>query len=943
MNKLPALPFYSGAITMMLGSLLAENARGQQPSQQQKPLRQPNILCIVCEDISPFLKCFGDPVAKTPNLDRLASEGIRYNRMYTPVGVCAPSRAALITGMYPTAIGANHMRNTGMNNQSMPPEIQPYDVVLPEGAKCYTEYLRAAGYYCTNNSKTDYQFAAPLTAWDENGTRAHWKNRPEGMPFFSVFNIITTHESQQWQRANEPLTVDPDSVPLPPYYPDDSIVRRDVARMYSNIHEMDKQVQALISEVVAEGLLDNTIILWYSDNGGPLPRGKREIYETGTRVPMIVRFPDKRNAGKVEDRLCSFVDIPPTLLSLAGIRPPDYMHGQPFLGVYAASPREYVYGGRNRMDEIVDKAGYVRDKRFRYVRNYFPGTPDYMDVAYRKQIPMMAHLLTLYRQGKLNEVQRRWFDYPRPAEEFFDVDNDPYELNDLMEDPAYQKDITRLREAYNSWDGQYNDLWKLPELSSRELFWPGGIQPVTGTPVIAWHDQGIKISCSTPGTSIAYQVKGKGFSTDHWFLYTRPISCKPGDVIAAVAVRAGYKPGPVVTYTDGTGAYVSGNYRNLFLENGHLPHEISAKIDAAFQQLFRGDTAHTVYFKSGKNNNGPLAYLSDVLHHDVRSEGMSYGMMICLQLDKKAEFDALWNWAMTHMYVSAPEHPSEGYFRWSLKTDGTPNSETAAPDGEEYFVMALYFAAARWGNGSGIYNYKAMADMILTAMRHRPLKTGATRFGTRTVSAMFNEETCMIRFVPDQGANHFTDPSYHLPAFYELWARRGPEADRSFWAAAADSSRNFFQKATHPETGLAPDYANFDGTPHPTRRNPNAGHFSYDAWRTAGNWSVDWSWWQKDPREQELSNRILAFFASQGMNTYGAQYTLDGKVLHGRHPAGLVAVNAVASLAATHPLAKDFAEALWDAPIPSAFGERYYDGLLYMMGLLHCSASFRIW
>jgi oligosaccharide reducing-end xylanase len=208
---------------------------------------------------------------------------------------------------------------------------------------------------------------------------------------------------------------------------------------------------------------------------------------------------------------------------------------------------------------------------------------------------------------------------------------------------------------------------------------------------------------------------------------------------------------------------------------------------------------------------------------------------------------------------------------------------------------------------------------------------------------MVNEDAVMIRFVPDGENRNFTDPSYHLPAFYELWARWGPEADKSFWAAAADTSRNFFMKTTHPETGLAPDYANFDGTPHVSKWNERSAIFSFDARRTQMNWAVDWSWWKKDLREQELSNRIQTFFASQGMDTYGTQYTLDGQLVDKNHAKGLIATNAVVSLAATHPLARDFTEELWNTPIPAGFNERYYDGLLYLMAMLHCSGEFRIW
>ncbi len=392
------------------------------------------------------------------------------------------------------------------------------------------------------------------------------------------------------------------------------------------------------------------------------------------------------------------------------------------------------------------------------------------------------------------------------------------------------------------------------------------------------------------------------------------------------------------------GAFYTGNYRNLFAEAGHDGNEILQKNEKAFLQLFHGDSAsQAIYFNAGHNSNGPMAYVCDVLHNDIRSEGISYGLMIAVQMDKKAEFDAIWNWAMNYMYVSKPGHPSEGYFSWSLKRDGTPNSETPAPDGEEYMVMALYFAAGRWGNSDGIYNYKAWADKILTAIRHHPLKRGMTKFGPRTVHNMVSEEYKMIRFVPDSGNWGFTDPSYHLPAYYDLWAKWGPEADRTFWAAAAETSRSFFMKTTNPVTGLAPDYANFDGTPHSSSFNQRSGNFSFDARRTQMNWAVDWSWWRKDPDEVVLSNRLQSFFASQGMDTYGMEYSLDGKVLNKGHGKGLVATNAVMSLAATHPLAKDFTEALWNTQVPSGINERYYDGLLYMMAMLHCSGEFRIW
>jgi len=417
-------------------------------------------------------------------------------------------------------------------------------------------------------------------------------------------------------------------------------------------------------------------------------------------------------------------------------------------------------------------------------------------------------------------------------------------------------------------------------------------------------------------------------------------------VVASHAAASPVSDGPS---KDGSGAYATGTYRNLFAESGHTPAEVSAKIDTAFQQLFHGNPeTQSVFFPVGKNSQGPLAYVTDWANHDVRTEGMSYGMMIAVQLNKKAEFDALWNWAKTYMYISDPKHPSFGYFSWSCKTDGSPNEETAAPDGEEYFVMSLYFAANRWGSGTGIYNYKVQADELLHTMRHRTVRSGPTKFGPRTVGNEVDETTKMIRFVPAVERGGFTDPSYHLPAFYELWARWGPAEDRDFWAQAANVSREFFLKAAHPKTGLTPAYANFDGTPHDTGFSQSA-IFGYDSWRTASNWSVDWSWWRKAPQEQELSDRIQSFFRSQGLSNYGDLYTLDGKPVPppsaqppSHRPTGLMATNAVASLAATDPKSRDFVNALWDSPVPSGQG-RYYDGMLYLLSLLHCSGEFRIW
>ena len=513
---------------------------------EQVPGHPPNILCIVCEDISPFLGCYGDPVAKTPRIDHLAAEGVRYSRMYSVSGVCAPSRNALITGMYPGSIGGNNMRTTNkrrVENVADSLQIGPYECTPPPYVRCYTEYLREAGYYCTNNSKEDYQFTAPRSAWDESSSRAHWRNRPGGMPFFSIFNLMRSHESQIWAWEQEPWIIHPDSVEVPPYLPDTPPVRRDIARMHSNNAIMDREVGELIDQLEADGLLDSTIIIFYSDHGGPLPRGKREILETGTRVPFIIRFPGNKDAGTVVDDLCSFVDIPATILSLAGVRIPGTMHGQAFLGGQKAEPRGYVFGARDRMDEWFDCRRAVRDMRFRYIRNYRPDLGAYMDLDFRRNMNSMQELLRLRDEGKLNGEQMYWFREEKQEEELYDLEMDPFELNNLASDPAYGEELERLRNVLDDWIIRIDDRG-VKFRTEKELMldmWPGGNQPVTEAPEFHFRDRRVEVTCGTEGASLAYQVNHRGLNPGHWFLYHQPVYLEPGDSLTVIAHRIGFR------------------------------------------------------------------------------------------------------------------------------------------------------------------------------------------------------------------------------------------------------------------------------------------------------------------------------------------------------------------------------------------------------------------
>jgi arylsulfatase A-like enzyme len=483
-------------------------------------------------------------VALSPVLDQLARSGVRFTRMFSSSGVCAPSRAALITGMYASSIGANNMRTSSADRVGLP----KYEAVPPPAVRPFTESLRAAGYYTTNNAKTDYQFRPPLTAWDENGRDAHWRHRPEGMPFFSIFNLETTHESQVWDRANDPVVVPPEGVVLPPYFPDTPGVRRDVARVYSNIAVMDRQVGELLAELDEAGVAENTIVIFYSDNGGPLPRGKREVVDSGTHVPFLMRFPDGSSAGTVVEDLVAFVDIPATILSLAGVPVPKHMQGRPFWGGQKAPPREFVFAARDRMDEEVDHVRAARDRRFLYVRNQRPDLPHYQDIDYRKQMTAMQDILRLRDEGRLDAVQSLWFRPTKPAEELYDTETDPDDVRDVARDPAHGPQLERLRQALDGWLAEIGDR---PGRSERELvesMWPGGVQPTTAAPSIEWRDGRVGIEGPTPGSAVAYQVDGQGFRPGHWLLYNGPFVAKSGAVITASANRVGWAPSSEVRF-----------------------------------------------------------------------------------------------------------------------------------------------------------------------------------------------------------------------------------------------------------------------------------------------------------------------------------------------------------------------------------------------------------
>jgi oligosaccharide reducing-end xylanase len=376
-------------------------------------------------------------------------------------------------------------------------------------------------------------------------------------------------------------------------------------------------------------------------------------------------------------------------------------------------------------------------------------------------------------------------------------------------------------------------------------------------------------------------------------------------------------------------AFETGVYPNLFSDYlGKSDEEIQARVNAAWDQLFYGaDATERVYYPVGSD----MAYILDTGNNDVRSEGMSYGMMIAVQLNKKEEFDRLWKWTKTYMYQKDGGY--KGYFAWHCKPDGTQLSANPASDGEEWFIMALMFADGRWGSGDGIYNYRAESQSILDVALH------ADELSGDLATALFDAESKQVVFVPQLGKNsQFTDPSYHLPHFYELWALWA-DKDNEFWAEAAQVSREYLKTAVHPQTGLAPNYSYFDGKPYDDDYN---GNFRYDAFRVGANVGVDHMWFHPSEWHVEQSNRLLDFFASQGIDEYKAEYTLDGEPEVAHRSPGLIATNAVAALAADPGKGKPFVQALWDQELPTG-QYRYYDGLLMLLGLLQLSGNFQIY
>lgn len=547
-------------------------------------LPRPNILWITTHDINPDLGCYagvwpGAEYAVTPRLDQLASEGVRYDRAYASSPVCAPSRSSIITGMFPTAIGTMHMRSRAVP----PPEV-----------RCFPEYLRAAGYYCTNNAFSDFQFQTPVTVWDESSTRAHWRKRQDpSQPFFAVFHGLQTHESQiyaddaRFQRNTQRLANeqrhDPSSAPLPPYFPATPVFKQAWARYSDNITAMDYWAGDLLDQLAEDGLAENTLVVFWSDHGAGMPRAKRWPYDSGLRVPLLLRWPGRLVPGTARSEPAALMDLAATMLTVAGLEVPAHMHARPLFdqqGRTSTAPRRYIFGHRDRMDEQEDTIRTVCDGRLRYIRNYHPDRPWMQHHEYADQFATWKELRRLRFEeatmlgrgevpGLLTPQQRNVVAAAKPAEELYDHSTDPYEVDNLAADRRYAADLERLRDELDAWQHAYGDLGLLPEAELIERWRPGGATPLTAAPRLFIEAARIVAGCATDGASIGWTTEppatasaDAGASTAFaaatgepelhgraWQVYSAPVAAQAGVTYWFRAQRLGYQASEDVSIT----------------------------------------------------------------------------------------------------------------------------------------------------------------------------------------------------------------------------------------------------------------------------------------------------------------------------------------------------------------------------------------------------------
>ena len=440
--------------------------------------------------------------------------------------------------MYPTTLGTHNMRTYTpwlAVNQPTLDSLPSYSPIVPEGVKMFPEYLRKIGYYTANGPKEDYNFERTDAAWEESSGERHWRKRKEGQPFFTVFNFAVCHESQIWNRGQDSLFVDPQNVEVPPYFPDTEVIRHDLAVNYSNLKRLDDQIGAVLEDLKEDGLYENTIIFFYGDHGGPFPRHKRALYDTGVKVPLIIKFPKNEKAGSYDDRLISFLDYAPSVLSLAGIEPPKVMQGVAQFGKYEVEKKpKYTFHTSDRFDEIYDRLRAVRSKRYKYIKSYNTELSHALPVSYREQMPMMQELRKLYNEGALNEQQAAWLHPTKPEEELYDLQNDPNELNNLAGNPDVRDTLTFYRNILNEWIRESKDLGGIPERELIAQWLPDGKAQQLRPLEVEVKDSLIHLVSPKRDATIVWKYPQDSI----WKLYNEPIPSGKG--FEAKAERIGY-------------------------------------------------------------------------------------------------------------------------------------------------------------------------------------------------------------------------------------------------------------------------------------------------------------------------------------------------------------------------------------------------------------------
>ena len=497
----------------------------------------PNFLWLVCEDQSLFFSVYGDSNAHTPNINALAEDGVIYKNCYTPSPVCSPSRSSLITGMYPTTIGTQHMRaykkSAAKNTKNSHNKLPYYSPKPEKPVRFFTENLRANGYYCTNNAKEDYNMLCSPLAWDESSKTAHWRKKEVGQAFFSVFNFNVTHESKIWKNNEEYTKEELENIRAPYIFPENDEIKSDVLTNYKNIEKLDAKIGVLLNQLKEDGLYDNTIIFFFSDHGGPFPRYKRSIYETGIRCPMVAKWIGQKNT-KQTYQLVSFVDFAPTILDVAKIQSDVSFEGVSF---YNKDQRDYVYAATDRFDGSLDMRRSIRGSDFKLIYNGDTTSPVYKPVNYRQQMKTMRVLDSLQDKQELNTYFSNWFSKNKDRFELYEVSEDYYEANNLMPYPEYERIFKTLQQHLFTWmeESDFGNLSESTMLDS--MFTSSMTIPKLNMPKLILNETGCLIESNNLYASVGWRNKNERV----WKVYRANELIQPKDDFEILLFRPGYE------------------------------------------------------------------------------------------------------------------------------------------------------------------------------------------------------------------------------------------------------------------------------------------------------------------------------------------------------------------------------------------------------------------